>query len=126
MVWIFEMVSAVLFLKFGVGCLLARVEQPFFVCHRHSWSVLSSPQAHVVSFFHILFCHRHLCWTSCVCLVGTCFGVLVYLRFWYCAVRLLLIGFILGDLKWNFFQVGYPVDSHTNSALKQTAFGIPP
>ncbi len=25
-----------------------------------------------------------------------------------------------------FFQVGYPVDSPTNSALKQTPFGIPP
>ena len=26
----------------------------------------------------------------------------------------------------EFFQVGYPVDSPTNSALKQTPFGIPP
>ena len=26
----------------------------------------------------------------------------------------------------DFVQVGYPVDSHTNSALKQTSFGIPP
>ena len=25
-----------------------------------------------------------------------------------------------------FFQVGYPVDTPTNSALKQTPFGIPP
>ena len=25
-----------------------------------------------------------------------------------------------------FFKVGYPVDSPTNSALKQTPFGIPP
>ena len=24
-----------------------------------------------------------------------------------------------GDLNWNVFQVGYPVDSPTNSALKQ-------
>ena len=31
-----------------------------------------------------------------------------------------------GDLNWNVFQVGYPVDSPTNSALKQTPFGIPP
>ena len=26
----------------------------------------------------------------------------------------------------DFFQVSYPVDSPTNSALKQTPFGIPP
>ena len=41
-------------------------------------------------------------------------------------MRLPLVGFILGDSKWNFFQVGYAVDSPTNSALKQTLFGIPP
>ena len=50
----------------------------------------------------------------------------VSLDFWYHAVRLLLVSFILGDSNWNFVQVGYPVDSHTNSALKQTSFGIPP
>ena len=33
---------------------------------------------------------------------------------------LLLISFISGDSNWIFFQVGYPVDSPTNSALKQT------
>ena len=32
----------------------------------------------------------------------------------------------LGDSNWNFFQVGYSVDSPTNSALKQTPFGILP
>ena len=66
------MVSAVLFLSFGVSCLLAWLGQPFFFffffCHRHLWFVLSLPeafvsffllpQAYVVcSFFH---CHRHL------------------------------------------------------------------
>ena len=30
------------------------------------------------------------------------------------------------DLKINKSQAGYPVDSPTNSALKQTPFGIPP
>ena len=48
------------------------------------------------------------------------------LDFWYHAVRLLLVSFILGDLNWNFFQVSYSVDIPTNSALKQTPFGIPP
>ena len=50
----------------------------------------------------------------------------MYLSFWYHAVHLLLVSFILGDLNWIFFQVGYAVDSPTNSALKQTPFGIPP
>ena len=43
-----------------------------------------------------------------------------------CALALLLVSFILGDSNRNFFHVGYPVDSPTNSALKQTPFGIPP
>ena len=53
-------------------------------------------------------------------------GISVSLSFWYHAVRLLLVSFILGDSNWVFLQVGYPVDSPTNSALKQTPFGIPP
>ena len=53
-------------------------------------------------------------------------GISVSLSFWYHALRLLLVSFILGDSNWNFFQVGYPVDSPTNSGLKQTPFGIPP
>ena len=39
-------------------------------------------------------------------------------------MRLLLVSFILGDSNWIFLQVGYLVDSPTNSALKQTPFGI--
>ena len=54
-----------------------------------------------------------------------CF-ISVSLSFWYHAVLLLLVSFIFGDSNWNFFQVGYPVDSPTNSALKQTPFNIPP
>ena len=58
---------------------------------------------------------------------NACFRVSVYLSvFDINAVRLLLASFILGDSNWNFFQVGYPVDSSTNFALKQTPFGIPP
>ena len=53
-------------------------------------------------------------------------GYQLSLSFWYHAVRLLLVSFILGDSSLNFFQVGYPVDNPTNSALKQTPFGIPP
>ena len=47
-------------------------------------------------------------------------GISVSLSFRYPAVHLLLISFILGDLNWIFLQVGYPVDSPTNSTLKQT------
>ena len=99
------MVSAVLFLSFGVSCLLAWLRQPFFVslspafvvwsfffCHKHLWYVLSLPQVFVVcsfflchrhlctvSFFHSLFYRRHSCYTFCLCLVSTCFRVSVYL-----------------------------------------------
>ena len=37
----FEVVSAVLFLSFGVSCLLACLGQPFFVCLQHLWFGLS-------------------------------------------------------------------------------------
>ena len=67
--------------------------------------------------------HVRLCVFALLALVS---GISVSLGFWYHAVRLLLVSFILGDSNWNFSQVGYPVDSHTNSALKQTPFGIPP
>ena len=62
------MVSAVLFLSFGVSCLLAWLGQPFFVCHQHLWFGLSSfatwvcglfflclPQAFVYRLFFFLF-----------------------------------------------------------------------
>ena len=37
----FEMVSAVLFLSFGVSCLLDWLGKPFFICHQHLWFALS-------------------------------------------------------------------------------------
>ena len=86
------MVSAVLFLSFGVSCLLARLGQPFFVCHQHLWFGLSLPQAFVVcsfflchrhlctvSFFHGLFCCKHSCQAFCLCLVSICFRVSLFL-----------------------------------------------
>ena len=39
--WVSEVVSAVLFLSFGVICLLAWLGQPYLVCHQHLWFVLS-------------------------------------------------------------------------------------
>ena len=38
--WGFEVVSAVLFLSFGVSYLLAWLGQPFFICHQHLWFAL--------------------------------------------------------------------------------------
>ena len=99
------MVSSVLFLSFGVSCLLDWLGQPFFVCHQHLWFglsffatsicglvFLSLPQAFVVcsfflchrhlctvSFFHGLFCRRHSCYTFCLSFDSACFRVSVYL-----------------------------------------------
>ena len=53
-------------------------------------------------------------------------SISVSLSFWYRAAHLLLVSFILADSNWIFSQVGYLVDSPTNSTLKQTPFGIPP
>ena len=101
----------------------------FFLCDSHLWSVLS--------FFATGICVQSLPYTA-FCAVGIRASLLVFallalvqgisvsLSFWYDAVRLLLVSFILGDSNLNFVQVGYPEDSPRNSALKQTPFGIPP
>ena len=105
-VWGFEVVSAVLFLSFGVSCLLARLGQPFFVT---AFSALGIRVR--------LFVFALLVLVQCIS---------VSQHFWYHAVRLLFVSFILGDSNLIFFHVGYSVDSPTNSALKQTPFDIPP
>ena len=100
-----------------------------FLCHRHLRSVLS--------FFATGICVQSLSFTAfsavglrvrlfVSALLALVSGYHLSLSFWYHAVRLLLVSFILGDSNWNFFQVGYPVDSPTNSTLKQTPFGILP
>ena len=138
----FKVISALLFLSFGVSCLLAWLGQPFFVCHQHLWFGLSFFATginlwSVLSFFATGICVQSLSFTAfsavgirvrlfVSALLAPVSGIRVSLSFWYHAVRLLLVSFILGDSNWNFFQVGYPVDSPTNSALKQTPFGILP
>ena len=73
-----------------------------FPCYRHLCTV---------SFFHGLFCRRPSCQTFCICLVSACFRVYVYLS----VSRIMLCACCssagLGDSNWNFFQVGYPVDT---------------
>ena len=101
----------------------------FFLCDRHLWSVLS--------FFATGICVQSLSFTAfsavgirvrlfVFALLALVSGYQCISIFLYHAVRLLLVSFILGDSNWNFPPVGYPVDSPTNSALKQTPFGIPP
>ena len=65
-VWGFEVVSAVLFLSFGVSCLLDWLGQPFFVCHQHSW-------------FGLSFCHAGICVRSLSFTVFSAVGIRVRL-----------------------------------------------
>ena len=103
----------------------------FFLCHRHFWSVLS--------FFAIGICVRSLSSTAFSAVgihVGLCFFALLALVSEYqCISQLLVSCCALAARQLHpgleirtgiFFQVGYPVDSPTNSALKQTPFGVPP
>ena len=102
-VCIFEVVSAVLFLSFGVSCLPAWLWQPFFVCHQLLWFGLSfiwcqlfacliraaifhlPPKFVVWSFF---LCHRHL-WSalSGFFVTGICVQFLSYLAFSAVGIR---------------------------------------
>ena len=74
----------------------------FFLCHRHLWSVLS--------FFATGICIRSLFFAAfyAVGIRVRPFGfalfqdISVSLKFWYHAVRLLLVSFILGDSNWIF------------------------
>ena len=47
------MVTAVLFLSFGVSCLPAWLGQPFFVCHQHLWFGLSFFATGICSLFFL-------------------------------------------------------------------------
>ena len=92
----FDVVSAVLFLLFGVSCLLARFGQPFLVCYQHLWFGLSFFATGICDLFFLSFfatgicglvflslsqvfvvcsfflCHRHL-WFGLSCFVtGIC------------------------------------------------------
>ena len=89
----------------------------FFLCHRHLWSVLS--------FFATGICVQSLSFTAFSAVgIRVCVGIRVILfvfallalvseyrlslSFWYHAVRLLLVSFILGDSSLNFFQSRLP------------------
>ena len=101
----------------------------FFLCHRHLWSVLS--------FFAIGICVQSLSFTA-FSAVGIrvrlfVFALLALVLGYQCISQFLVPCCALAARQlhpWrfelDFFQAGYPVDSPTNSALKQTSFGIPP
>ena len=130
-----------MFLSFGVSsfaCLIraaifrlppAFVVWSFFLCHRHLWSVLS--------FFAIGICVQSLSFMA-FSVVGIrvrlfVFALLALVSGYQCISQFLVSCCALAARQlhpWRFelefFQVGYPVDSPTNSALKQIPFGIPP
>ena len=101
----------------------------FFLCHRHLWSVLS--------FFAIGICVQSLSSTA-FSAAGIrvrlfVFALLALVSGYQCILQFLVSCCALAARQlrpWRFelefFQVGYPVDSPTNSALKQTPFSIPP
>ena len=100
---------------------------------------LSLPQAFVVCSFFL--CHRHLCTVSffkAFSAVGIrvrlfVFALLVLVSGYQCISQFLVSCCALAARQlhpWRFelefFPSRYAVDSSTNSALKQTPFGIPP
>ena len=94
----------------------------FFLCHRHLWSVLS--------FFAIGICLQSLSFTA-FSAVGIrvrlfVFALLALVSGYQCISQFLVSASSLEIEIGIVFQVGYPVDSPTNSALKQTPFGISP
>ena len=101
----------------------------FFLCHRHLWSVLS--------FFATGIYVRSLSFTAfsavgirvrlfVFALLALVLGYRCVSQFLVSCCALAARQLHLGDSNWIFLQVGYPVDSPTNSALKQTPFGILP
>ena len=78
------MVSAVLFLSFGVSCLLDRLGKPFFVCHQHLWFALS--------FFTTL---RHLWYVLSFFATGICVRSLSFMAFSSVGIHVRLFVFAL-------------------------------
>ena len=101
----------------------------FFLCHRHLWSVLS--------FFATGICVQSISFTAFsaggINVRLFVFALLVLVSGYQCISQFLVSCCALAARQlhpWRFelefFPVSHPVDSPTNSALKQTPFGIPP
>ena len=82
--WGFEVVSAVLFLLFGVSCLLDGLGKPFFVYHQHLWFALS-----------VFLCHRHLRSVLSFFATGICVRSLSFVAFSAVGIRVRLFVFDL-------------------------------
>ena len=101
----------------------------FFLCHRYLWSVLS--------FFVTGICVQSLSFTAFFA-IGIrvrlfVFTLLAFVLGYQCISQFLVSCCALAArqlhpwrVELEFFQVGYSVDSPTNSALKQTPFCILP
>ena len=113
-------------------CLPDWLGQPFFVCHQHLWfglSFFATGICGLFAFFATGICAQSLSFMS-FSAVGIrvrlfVFALLALVSGCQCCA-LAVVSFILVDSNWNFVQVGYPVDSPANSALKQTPFGTLP
>ena len=73
------MVSAVLFLLFGVSCLLAWLGQPFFVCHEHLWFGLSFFATGICGLFFLSFFATGICVQSLSFMAFSAIGICVRL-----------------------------------------------
>ena len=122
-VWGFEVVSAVLFISFGVSCLLAWLIRPaifrlspafvvwsFFLCHRHLWSLC-------------FLCHRYLCTVSFMSFSA----VGIHVRLFVFALLALVSGYQCCALAarqlhpWRFSRTGF----FSKSVTLWTALQIP-
>ena len=128
----FVLVSAVCLPDWGSHFRLppAFVVWSSFLCHWHLWPVLS--------FFATGICVQSLSFTAFSAVYirvrRFVFALLALVSGYQCISQ--FFGIMLcaccssaSSLEIRtliFFKVGYPVDSPTNSALKQTPFGIPP
>ena len=107
----------------GFSCFVSFIWCQLFACLIRA-AIFRLPPAFVVWSFFLC----HICVQSLSFMAFSAVGIRVRL-FVFALLALvsgyqcmLLVSFILGDSNFNFFQVSYPVDSPTNSALKQTAF----
>ena len=115
----------------------------FFLCHRHLWSVLSFFATGICGLFFLSLPHAFVYIQSfsftAFSAVGIrvrlfVFALLALVSGYQCISQFLVSCCALAARQlhpWRFelpffFQVGYPVDSPTNSPLKQTSLGIPP
>jgi len=97
---------------FGLSCFVSLIW-----CQQFAWLIRAAifrlPPA-----FGVCLCHKHL-WSVLFSLIIFIFATGI------CVRSLSFAAFSVVVIRVR-FQIGYPVGRPTNSALKQTPFGIPP